>query len=101
MTINELIREIHNTPMTNDEWNRVRDAIKLKYNRISRIAIRELEVGDQVTFNAGPRRGGWLAGKVMKINLKNVKVFVPRTGQTWNVNASMLKLIEETSTAAN
>ena len=87
----DAIRDIDST----EELNAVVEAIKLKRNWITMQTRRSLMLGDTVQFYAGPRRGGTLTGKVVKINIKKVKVKVT-DGTTWSVPADMLTPVQDT-----
>lgn len=51
-------------------------------------AIRQLRVGDRVSFDRGPRRGGMCTGTIKSLGGKNVKLDVG--GMQWRVNAGSL-----------
>lgn len=78
--------------MDKDELEQVIEAVKLRRNFIARSTVRSLNVGDTVSFDAGPRRGVRV-GTVTKVNRKNVKVKEAGYG-TWNVPASLLTVVE-------
>ena len=53
--------------------------------------VSTLRIGDQVSFDRGPRRGGICHGTVTKLGPKNVHIKVH--GISWRVNAGALTKI--------
>ena len=76
--------------MTNDEINKVVEAVKLQRTFNARQTARALNVGDTVQFTGRANRT--VVGTVEKINRKTVIVNSPSQGK-WKVTASMLKQI--------
>lgn len=73
--------------MTNDEMNQVIEAIKLQRTFISRQAMSQFSVGDEVEF-MGKR--GYKSGTIKKIARKYITVDCGF--ESWRVPASMLKM---------
>lgn len=88
-TVQIAIDAIHK--MNNDELAQIIEAVKLQRTWISRTTARALNAGDTVEFAA---RGRVIRGTVVKVNRKNVKVKEDNAYTTWNVPASMLKMID-------
>lgn len=73
--------------MTNDELNQVIEAIKLQRTFISRQAMGQFTVGDEVEFNG---KRGYKSGTIKKIARKYITVDCGL--EQWRVPASMLKM---------
>ena len=72
-----------------EEIRAVEAALRMKKEYLARAT---LTVGDTVSFDRGPRRGGMISGKVTKINTKTVKV--QTNAGIWNVGIGLLNRSE-------
>ena len=73
--------------MNSDQLNQVVEAIQMQRTWLSRTAIRNFTVGDEVEFNG---KRGYKSGTVKKINKKYV--IVDCGSEQWRVPATMLKI---------
>jgi cold shock CspA family protein len=80
--------EIHNSSI--NELKEISELIQMRRDKIAKDTMRELKVGDKVTFEN--KNGKLITGKIRKKNIKRLVVDTPEGG--WNVPANMLTLVE-------
>ena len=85
-----LCADIQSGVYTPDEINQLVAAIKQGRAKANRLALNSFNIGDQVHFNGGPRRGT-INGKVVDIKVKFVYV-QPNFGPRWKVSPGILRL---------
>jgi hypothetical protein len=86
-TFTEVLYYIQNEQLSNDDLNRVIDAVKWSRARNARKAAVSLQIGSQVRFDS--RRQGLVVGVLKNIKIKNATVEV--NGVRWNVPLAMLE----------
>ena len=91
MQLQEVINAIKVSNFSSEEYKSVIDAVNYARSQAGQQTIRQLQVGDTVTFNG--RRNKLVTGTVVKIKIKNVVVLDNATQTKWNVPASMLTLV--------
>ena len=74
--------------MDNDQLNQVVDAIRLKRNQLSKLAVRQFLIGDKVSFIDKNQRRAY--GTVEKVNKKYIIVDT-NPGPKWRISATMLE----------
>jgi hypothetical protein len=84
------------TIKSNDDMNRVIEAIKLQRTFLTRQKAVTFRVGDRVSFAA---RGMQVLGTVTKVNIKTIQVKQDNSFTTWKVTASLLSPVREMTTA--
>ena len=92
MSVTTITREIIAGTLTNDELNKIGDAIRFARSQITQTNRRSLVVGTNVKFT-NSRTGQTMTGRVEKMALKFATVSTP-TGR-WKVPASMLTTLGE------
>jgi len=80
--------EIHNSSI--NELKEISELIQMRRDKIAKDTMRELKVGDKVTFEN--KNGKVITGTIRKKNIKRLVVDTPEGG--WNVPANMLTLVE-------
>lgn len=80
--------EIHNSSIK--ELKEISELIQMRRDKIAKDTMRELKVGDKVTFEN--KSGKLITGTIRKKNIKRLVVDTPEGG--WNVPANMLTLVE-------
>ena len=80
--------EIHNSSIK--ELKEISELIQMRRDKIAKDTMRELKVGDKVTFEN--KNGKVITGTIRKKNIKRLVVDTPEGG--WNVPANMLTLVE-------
>lgn len=80
--------EIHNSSI--NELKEISELIQMRRDKIAKDTMRELKVGDKVTFEN--KNGKLITGTIRKKNIKRLVVDTPEGG--WNVPANMLTLVE-------
>lgn len=80
--------EIHNSSIK--ELKEISELIQMRRDKIAKDTMRELKVGDKVTFEN--KSGKIITGTIRKKNIKRLVVDTPEGG--WNVPANMLTLVE-------
>ena len=88
MNVQEIVKAIKTSPLTNDDFQEIFEAYKYAKELQSHQVIRKLTPGDAVKFTG--RRNRIVNGIVKKVKIKNVVVFDLATQTNWNVPASML-----------
>ena len=80
---------------TNDELNDIITQIKRRRSQLTEQVSWTFNVNDMVRFDRGARRGGWVTGKVTKVNRKTVKVKVSGGATTvnWTVSPRLLEAV--------
>lgn len=91
MQIQEVVNAIKVSDFSNDDFVAIMEAVQNARAQAGHQTIRQLQVGDTVTFNG--RRNRLVTGTVVKIKIKNVVVQDNATQTKWNVPASMLTLV--------
>ncbi len=90
MSLATITRDIMTGDYSNDELNRIAEAVKFARAQITKQNRRSLVVGTQVKFTSS-RTGGDITGTVEKVAIKYITV---RSSNTlWRVPASMLTAI--------
>ncbi len=92
MSLATITREIVAGNFTNDELNKIGDAIRFARSQLTQQNRRSLVVGTNVKFT-NSKTGQVISGRVEKMALKFATVSTP-TGR-WKVPASMLTTIGE------
>jgi len=92
MSIQTVNAEILQGNFTNDQLSSIIDAVKYAKARLQKSAIRNLMVGDSVSFTSS-KTGQYVTGSVIKIAIKYVTVRTA-TG-LWKVPANMLTVVED------
>ena len=80
--------EIHNSSIK--ELKEISELIQMRRDKIAKDTMRELKVGDKVTFEN--KNGKVITGTIRKKNIKRLVVDTPEGG--CNVPANMLTLVE-------
>ena len=80
--------EIHNSSI--NELKEISELIQMRRDKIAKDTMRELKVGDKVTFEN--KNGKVITGTIRKKNIKRLVIDTPEGG--WNVPANMLTLVE-------
>ncbi len=80
--------KIHNSSI--NELKEISELIQMRRDKIAKDTMRELKVGDKVTFEN--KNGKVITGTIRKKNIKRLVVDTPEGG--WNVPANMLTLVE-------
>ena len=93
MSLATITREIVSGNLTNDELNKIGDAIRFARKRLTERSKAELAVGDAVTFDS-TKQGRVVRGTVLKIAIKYVTVR-ETSGGLWKVPANMLSKVED------
>lgn len=88
-TYTEVLHYIQNEELSNDDLNRIIDAIKYSRARNARKAAASLRIGSQVRFDS--RRQGPVVGVLRNIKIKNATV--EANGVRWNVPLAMLEAV--------
>jgi hypothetical protein len=95
MSLATITRDIINGDYSNDELNKIAEAIKFARGQITKQNRRSLVVGTQVKFIG--KRGQTVVGKVEKVNIKFIIVRENRSNAlgdgVWKVPASMLTAV--------
>ena len=92
MSIKTVTAEIISGAFSNDELNSIIDSVKYARARLGKQAIRQLSMGDNVSF-VSSKTGQTMTGFVTKIAIQYVTV---RTlGGLWRVPANMLTVVED------
>lgn len=91
MQVQDVVNAIKVSNFTNDDFVAIVNAVQNARAQTGRNTIRELKVGDTVTFTG--RRSKTVTGTVVKIKIKNVVVSDNSTQTRWNVPASMLTVV--------
>lgn len=86
-TFTEVLHYIQNEQLSNDDLNRVIDAVKWSRARNARKAAVSLPLGSLVRFDS--RRQGLVVGVLKNIKIKNATV--EANGVRWNVPLAMLE----------
>ena len=86
-TVDDAIQAIR-AIKSNDDLNRIIEAVKLQSTWLARQKAVTFRVGDQVSFAA---RGMQVLGNVTKVNTKTIQVRQSNTATVWKVHASLLK----------
>jgi hypothetical protein len=87
MSLATITRDIMSGDYTNDELNKIAEAVRFARGQITKQNRRSLVVGTQVKFT-NSRTGGDVTGTVDKVAIKYITV---RSSNTlWRVPASML-----------
>ena len=81
--------EINNSSI--EELREINELIQMRKDMLGKNKMRELKVGDKVTFEK--KNGVIITGTIRKKNIKRLVVDTPEGG--WNVPANMLTLAEE------
>lgn len=92
MNIQTLNREIMSGNFTNAELSSIIEAVKYAKVRLGKQAIRQLSMGDNVSF-VSSKTGQTVTGFVTKIAIKYVTV--KTLGGLWRVPANMLTVVED------
>lgn len=92
MSIQTVTREIIQGNFTNDELSGIIEAVKFAKSRLQKSTIRNLRIGDPVTFTSS-KTGQTVKGIVQKIAVKYVTVNT-NIG-LWRVPANMLSVTEQ------
>jgi preprotein translocase subunit YajC len=79
--------------MSAEELNLVVESIKLRRTFLARQVTNKLVKGDKVQFDGG-RKYGVVVGKVIKVNLKTIKVEC-YNGTIWKVSANLITKVSE------
>jgi translation initiation factor 2B subunit (eIF-2B alpha/beta/delta family) len=87
----EIARAIIATSMTNDELNKLTDAIRFSRSQLAKQNKRQMSLGSTVKFT-NSRTGYSMQGKVTKIAIKFVTVNCGASG-SWRVPANMLEVV--------
>jgi hypothetical protein len=87
MNIHEINSAIIRGDFSNDELNKIVEAVKYARSLISKETKRKLNVGTKVSF-VSSRTGVTMTGTVRKVAIKYVTVDTPQGG--WRVPANML-----------
>ncbi len=74
---------------TNEDLNEIIEAVKMRRQRLTKLNVRKINIGDKVKFTG--RQGVELTGEVTSVKIKNILVKTP-TGQ-WRVPANMLTIV--------
>lgn len=74
---------------TNEDLNEILEAIKMRRQRLTKLNVRKINIGDKVKFTG--RQGVEITGDVTSVKIKNVIVKTP-TGN-WRVPANMLTIV--------
>lgn len=90
MNVDTIVRSIVTGNFSNDELNKVTQAVIFARSQITKSTIRTLVLGTQVKFTSS-RTGQTLQGKVCKVGRKFVKVDVGNG--YWRVPANMLETV--------
>lgn len=86
-SIQDVLSAISHGDFTNEQLNKISDAIRYRRSQLSKEVKRGMLPGDMVKF-IHPRTGRTHMGAVVKVKIKNVTV---REGAAvWNVPANML-----------
>jgi len=96
MSIQTVTAEILQGNFTNDQLSSIIDSVKYAKARLQKSAIRNLMVGDSVSFTSS-KTGQYVTGSVIKIAIKYVTVRTA-TG-LWRVPANMLTIETEAENA--
>jgi hypothetical protein len=87
-TFTQVLHYIQNEQLSNDDLNRIIEAVKWSRTRNAKTAARTLRIGEQVQFNG---RRGLVVGRLEQIKIKKAIVV---SGQTrWNVPLAMLEAV--------
>ena len=87
-TFTQVLHYIQNEPLSNDDINRIVEAVKWSRTRNAKTAARTLRIGEQVTFNG---KNGVVVGRLEQIKIKKAIVV---SGMTrWNVPLAMLEAV--------
>ena len=73
--------------MSNDQLNEIAEAVNMRRKRIQNQAIRNMLVGDIVSFET--RNKGTITGKVSKVNRKTIIVAESKSTREWKVPANL------------
>jgi exosome complex RNA-binding protein Csl4 len=92
MSVSTIVREIVAGDYTNEDLNKIGDAIRFARNQLTKQNRRSLVVGTNVQFT-NTRTGQVVTGRVEKMALKFATVSTP-SGR-WKVPASMLTTLGE------
>lgn len=92
MKVEQIVQAIEHSGLSNEDLNRVIEAVKYARRQQQRASIRALQLGDNVQF-ASNKLGRVVTGHVTKIAIKYVTVRTI-TG-SWRVPANMLTKIED------
>lgn len=90
MQVDTIVRTIVTGNFSNDELNKIVEAVRFARSQITKSTIRTLTLGTQVKFT-NSRNGQTLQGKVCKVGRKFVKVDVGNG--LWRVPANMLEAV--------
>ncbi len=87
-TFTQVLHYIQNEQLSNDDLNRIIEAVKWSRTRNAKTAARTLRIGEQVQFSG---RRGLVVGRLEEIKIKKAIVV---SGMTrWNVPLSMLEAV--------
>jgi exosome complex RNA-binding protein Csl4 len=92
MSVSTIVREIVAGDYTNEDLNKIGDAIRFARNQLTKQNRRSLVVGTNVQFT-NTRTGQVVTGRVEKMALKFATVSTP--AGRWKVPASMLTTLGE------
>lgn len=91
LTFTQVLSYIQNEDLSNEDLNRIIEAVKWSRTKLSREIKGSLAVGDRVSFHS-TKRGQTMQGTVEKVAIKYVTV-ATREGR-WRVPANMLTVEE-------
>jgi len=92
MTLDNIKAAIVSGKFDMDQVREIEQAVRFAKGQATKSFKRELAVGVDVQFLAGPRRGMW-TGTVKKVNIKRAQVYVPAKATTYTVPISMLEIV--------
>lgn len=88
-TMQSVLESIRN--MNPSDLSAVAEAVKAQRSYHAQMKTMTFRVGDTITFNAGPKRGGIIEAVVKRVNTKSVTVIATKSKMEWRVHSSFLK----------